>query len=141
MEDALAEALLETRRRHMKFTVALCPWLPASGKPRVEALALAESALTAVSGCRVLTIDLTGFDASKARHAFIRAVCSGSSVLALGLEGLSADALEAAEAGLSSIQQWNPRARALALSACPLPRGSAREAWTASLPEPAAPRR
>ena len=61
-------------------------------------------------------IDLAGKSASDIRHAFIQAVCSGSCVIATGLESASQDALSAALQGLASIHQWNKSAWGCAVS-------------------------
>lgn len=91
--------------------------------PTPALLADIVQATRAAVGRDPLVIDLHRASASEARHAFIQAVCSGSSVVATGLDTLGEPALEAALLGLASLHQWNPKSFGVGLSNAPLALG------------------
>lgn len=87
-----------------------------------------------------LVIDLHRASSGEVRQAFIRAVCTGSSVLATGLDTLDEPALDAALLGLASIHQWNKHAFGIGISKSPLALGLHRfKTIQHELPSPLAP--
>lgn len=134
MEQTLIAGLRGAREAKQRFVVAACRSVESPGPERDKSARLAAHVLACASGVRVHTLQLSGLSEPEVRSSFVQAVCSGASILALGLEDLRGGALEAAVAGLSSIEAWNPKARALALCARPMAQSQARGAWIVACP-------
>jgi hypothetical protein len=87
-----------------------------SRSPTLSMAANMHQAMRMALGRDPLSLHFARSSAGDVRHAFIRAVCSGSSVLATGLETLDPQALDAALLGLASVNQWNKSALGVSLS-------------------------
>lgn len=107
-ETSLQQAIEMARSHKAPFALAIC----ADDAHHPEIAQQAKS----IMGGNVHLMDVSGMSAEQARHAFINAVCRGSSIIAVGI-GSDPQAASAILDGLASIGQWNKSATALGIAA------------------------
>ena len=113
-QDFISKAAAEARMKTMHFVAAHF-----EGADREMAHAAARACLPLLGHGSQL-VELSALDEAQTRSLFIKAICSGKSVAAIGIEFQSPEARLASVESLAAIHQWNKPSFGVAFSTRPL---------------------